>query len=621
MIIIEVGGNLQSLKVSTIKEIEQLYEYTVERDQFISVELAEKMSFLSSIINREISIYIDRKGKVTDVRVGDDKTVTLTEPEGKRNPNRLSGIRCIHTHPGGNSQLSEIDIHTLYMLKLDAMAAIGIRNEKITGLSVALPIIEDTDINKARENGLTPASQGIFELKAEIIGPMGITDCKINNIMELIVEKDRQSLRVQDDNSVNKDRAILVGIELPESKIIGGINESVISIDELEELTLTAGGEVVTKIIQKKKSRDSAFLVGKGKIEEINLISQGTGANLIIFDSELSGAQVKNIEALTGVRVLDRTNLILDIFAQRARSSEGKLQVELAQLRYSLPRLMGLGAQLSRLGGGIGTRGPGEKKLETDRRHIRRRIDYLEQQLEKIKKQRSTMRKSREKNDIPTFALVGYTNAGKSTLLNKICQSDVYAENKLFATLDPTTRKFEIAQNKQALMTDTVGFIRNLPHHLVEAFKSTLEEALFADILLHVVDKSNEQASNHIEVVEKILNDLGAEEKITILVLNKADIDESKSNIVRTEGYNHVFEISSLTGEGLEQLVECMRSLVKDSEIRLELLVPYSEGWVEAYVHKNGVIYDKSYEPEGTKLIGIIKSDFYNRIEKFNTAK
>jgi len=621
VIIIEVGGNLQSLKVSTIKEIEQLYEYTVERDQFISVELAEKMSFLSSIINREISIYIDRKGKVTDVRVGDDKTVTLTEPEGKRNPNRLSGIRCIHTHPGGNSQLSEIDIHTLYMLKLDAMAAIGIRNEKITGLSVALPIIEDTDINKARENGLTPASQGIFELKAEIIGPMGITDCKINNIMELIVEKDRQSLRVQDDNSVNKDRAILVGIELPESKIIGGINESVISIDELEELTLTAGGEVVTKIIQKKKSRDSAFLVGKGKIEEINLISQGTGANLIIFDSELSGAQVKNIEALTGVRVLDRTNLILDIFAQRARSSEGKLQVELAQLRYSLPRLMGLGAQLSRLGGGIGTRGPGEKKLETDRRHIRRRIDYLEQQLEKIKKQRSTMRKSREKNDIPTFALVGYTNAGKSTLLNKICQSDVYAENKLFATLDPTTRKFEIAQNKQALMTDTVGFIRNLPHHLVEAFKSTLEEALFADILLHVVDKSNEQASNHIEVVEKILNDLGAEEKITILVLNKADIDESKSNIVRTEGYNHVFEISSLTGEGLEQLVECMRSLVKDSEIRLELLVPYSEGWVEAYVHKNGVIYDKSYEPEGTKLIGIIKSDFYNRIEKFNTAK
>lgn len=383
------------------------------------------------------------------------------------------------------------------------------------------------------------------------------------------------------------------------------------------ELAKTAGAIVVDTILQKRPSKDPAFLIGKGKLAEISRIVQAKEIDLIIFDEELSGSQLRNIENFTNTKVVDRTGLILDIFGQRAKSREGRVQVELAQLNYLMPRLQGRGIALSRLGAGIGTRGPGETKLETDRRHIRRRIDSLKNELNEIQNQRQTIRREREKNKIPVIALVGYTNAGKSTLLNALCDADVFAEDKLFATLDTTTRKLQLEDNTTVLLSDTVGFIRKLPHQLVEAFKSTLEEAVLADLLLIVADASDPYSSDHIRVVNEILNDLGASDKPSILVWNKWDLVDSdfRTPIFRDKLIE--INVSAVTGEGLDELKEAIKNNLEPDTKKLKLHIPFSEGWVLPFIYENGVVNSIYYEDDVSVVEAEIDIKCINRVSSF----
>ena len=413
------------------------------------------------------------------------------------------------------------------------------------------------------------------------------------------------------------ERAILVALELESGEIIDGKTEGERSLDELEELAKTAGLTVVDKVLQRKSSIDSAFYIGKGKLEKLSLLRQSLDANLIVFDDELSGAQVRNIENITGVKVIDRTVLILDIFAKRAKSKEGKIQVELAQLKYRLPRLTGMGTALSRLGGGIGTRGPGEKKLEIDKRHIRRRIELLEKELEEISKRRNLTREKRKKNNIPVVALVGYTNAGKSTLMNKLCNSSVFAENMLFATLDPAARNMVLPDGRNVMLVDTVGFIRKLPHELVEAFKSTLEEAVHADVLLHVVDISNSEAESQIKVSENILNSLGAMNKPVITILNKCDLVKEDTIHTLGLGKKNTYEVSAITGKGIDNIINAIMEAIPAREKEVCLQVPYNEAWVLSYVHDKGKVISVEYGEEAISLKAVLGNDALSKVERF----
>ncbi|MEG6612888.1 GTPase HflX [Pseudoclostridium thermosuccinogenes] len=581
--------------------MESLYDIEAFKREFLPEELVLKVADLTGRINREIAVYMDRKGRVIDVSIGDSATVTLSEVEGRRSNARLSGVRCLHTHPNGDPHLSMVDISSLLNLRMDAMVAVGVKSGSVTGIYAAVP---KRDAN------------GAFT-EAEIYGPYGVGDDRMNALFEIISGLDKDTRRPAEVNDNRTERAILVGLETSREKMINSKSQGERSLEELEELAHTAGVIVVHKILQRRQMKDPAFYIGRGMVEQLSLLRQELNADVLIFDDELSGAQVRNIEELAGARVVDRTTLILDIFAQRARSREGKLQVELAQLKYRLPRLMGLGGQLSRLGGGIGTRGPGEKKLETDRRHIRRRIRYLEGELEVLNKRRSLIREGRHRNSMPVIALVGYTNAGKSTLMNKLCGTDVFAEDKLFATLDPTTRSLTLQDGREVLLTDTVGFIRKLPHELVEAFKSTLEEAVYADMLIHVVDASSEEAEEQIAVVNDLLRSLGALDKPVILALNKMDLAGEQGRMPVAEAGDRVFEISAATGQGLDKLLEGIASLMPADEINVEVLAPYDAGWVLPYIHQNGRVLSQDYTETGIKVNAMLKSSKIERINDY----
>ena len=389
-------------------------------------------------------------------------------------------------------------------------------------------------------------------------------------------------------NEEIRQRALLVAADCGEYDVD-------VSLDELEELTETAGAQVVGRLIQKRSALDSATCVGAGRLQEAAAFCQNNQVDLLVFDHELTAAQIRNIERICDVAVLDRTMVILDIFAQRANTSEGRLQVELAQQRYRLPRLMGLGQSLSRLGGGVGTRGPGETKLETDRRHIRRRIQTLEAQLEELKKRRNLQRSRRRKDGMPVVAVVGYTNVGKSTLLNALTGAQVLSKDMLFATLDTTSRALELPDGRQVLVVDTVGFIRRLPHHLVMAFKSTLEEAAYADLILNVCDISSPEAQAQVEVTTSLLEELGAGNTPTLMVLNKADkLTELPEPLDR----NTVL-ISAKTGMGLEELKRRMAQMIQPSQLRVQLCLPYDQGGLLAKVRENGRVFSQEYRPEG----------------------
>lgn len=402
-------------------------------------------------------------------------------------------------------------------------------------------------------------------------------------------------------------RAILIGADT-------GEYDAESSMDELAELAQTAGAEELARVIQKREAYEAATVIGEGKLAEVKELCDSLGAELLIFDCELTASQIRNVEDETDVRVIDRTMLILDIFAGRAVSREGKLQVELAQLKYRLPRLMGIGASLSRLGGGIGTRGPGETQLETDRRHIRRRIDKLSAELRELEERRGFTRNRRKKDSVQVGAIVGYTNAGKSTLLNLLTGAGVLAEDKLFATLDPTARSIELPDGRSLLLIDTVGLIRRLPHHLVEAFKSTLEEAASADIIIHVCDAADPEAAEKADVTLKTLADLGAAEIPVVTVLNKCDlltehIPEDSATV----------KISAKNNQGIDRLLQVIAANLPETAKRMKLLLPYDKAGYTAKLRENGKVFSEEYTENGVLVDALVDQMLITQMEQYKT--
>ena len=385
------------------------------------------------------------------------------------------------------------------------------------------------------------------------------------------------------------ERVLLVSVDTGEF-------DAAVSLAELAELVATAGGEVVDVATQKKESPDKATCLGSGRAQEIALQCEAEDIDLVVMDRELSPTQLRNLEEIFPCRLIDRTMLILDIFAGRARSAEGRLQVELAQLQYMLPRLTGQGAALSRQGGGIGTRGPGETKLESDKRHIRRRLSAIREQLEKVESQRKLRRERRRKDGIPTVALVGYTNAGKSTLLNHLTDAGVLAEDKLFATLDPTARALRLPDGREVMLVDTVGFVRRLPHQLVRAFHSTLEEAVEADVILNICDASSPHAAEHLQVTGDLLNELGCGETPVLRVMNKCDLAPEIG-----DNPNHI-RISALSGDGVEALLEAVAEALPPDRKKVKLLLPFSKGALAEQCRRDGQVEYEEYVPEGLSM-------------------
>ncbi len=410
-----------------------------------------------------------------------------------------------------------------------------------------------------------------------------------------------------------KERAVLVGLRCHSFGMDENADEETLA--ELAALVETAGAETVAMTLQTRPAPDARTFIGEGKAQEVKELAEANEADLIIFDNELSPSQMRVLEEMTDKTVLDRSALILDIFAQRARTGEGKLQVELAQYQYILPRLAGLGHAMSRLGGGIGTRGPGESKLESDRRHIRRRIDKLREDLEQVRQVRAVQRRQRKKTELPLVAIVGYTNAGKSTLLNLLTDAGIEANDRLFDTLDPTTRKKRISDTQEILLSDTVGFIRKLPHHLVSAFKATLEELAYADLLLHVVDVSDPNWEIHAATVDKVIEQLGAQEIPRVMVYNKAD----KCDELPTARDGVLF--SAKTGEGTEALLAAIEKALGRGKHEMHLCIPYSDGAALDVLHREGQVKSIEYGEAGTLVTVIVDDKLCGQMQKYRVEE
>ena len=406
--------------------------------------------------------------------------------------------------------------------------------------------------------------------------------------------------------------------EIEEKEILVGVSEqegddAEDSVTELAELVKTAGATVVGTLIQKRETIHPGTYVGTGKVEEIAQLIAQTGATGIVCDDELSPAQLRNLENMLDTKVMDRTLIILDIFAARATTSEGKIQVELAQLKYRLSRLSGLGKTMSRLGGGIGTRGPGEKKLEIDRRLINDRIAQLNRELKEVVKHREITRAKRAKSEVPVVAIVGYTNAGKSTLLNHLTDAEVLEEDKLFATLDPTTRMLELDGHQQVLLTDTVGFIRKLPHHLIEAFKSTLEEAKYADYIFHVVDASNPQMDKQMHIVYETLDHLGVKNKKMVTLFNKMD-QRTEEEPLQDFRADHILQISAANNQGLDEIKALLQEMLREDKVYIERVIPYAQAGIIQLVREKGELVSEEYVPEGIEIKAYVPMEVYGKL-------
>lgn len=582
----EIKGNIKGIRDSVIAELQKLYD--MQSPQLVSQELAVKLADITEYINREISVYITRSGQIIEIAVGDNATVELPSFSGRRGAGRLSGIRCIHTHPGGNPYLSGVDISALKNNKYDAMVAIGVVSPDFTKSELTFGMITGIDSNE--------------NYTAECYGPYTIEEAEninfVNTVstIERILDKQTGTASLQ----VMSERAILIGMEWGRNDSLWTVDDS---LEELKQLADTAGATVIKKFIQKRPKPDPAFFIGRGKVQELALYAQQENIDLCIFDDELSPAQQRNIESVMGIRILDRTALILDIFAQRACTNEGKLQVELAQLQYTLPRIMGKGLMLSRLGGGIGTRGPGETKLEVDRRRIRDRIAFIKEQIEKVKAVRSLHRSKRKKNNVFEVSLVGYTNAGKSTLLNTLTNSDIYAKDQLFATLDPTTRQLTLPNKQEIIITDTVGFIQRLPHQLIAAFRSTLEVVTEADLLVHVIDVSHELYKEQAAAVHEVIKEIGAESKPVITVYNKIDKLPPDSKLAdRLALEEDTVCISAAKKLNLETLQQMIESHLKSKAVEVTLCIPYAETAKAAQLHETANVLEQDYTENGAVM-------------------
>ena len=591
-----IYGNIDGVKKSAIEELDRLYKVKCPKDEVCSIEIIEVISRVSSFIEREVSVAIDRRGNIKSIAIGDSTSVEIETLDIREK--KLAGVRIIHTHPNGMSNLSALDISALIKLKLDAIVAIGIYEGKILDCSLGMLTVNDDKLDY-EEKGNIPLEE---ITKIHILN-------KINYIDSLVKEKDI----IEDD----EEKAILVGSDTRES------------LEELKELTKACDIPVLESVYQSRNKIDVAFYIGRGKVLEIAQLRQKLRANVVIFDDELSGSQVRNLEAAIGAKVIDRTTLILEIFARRAKSREAKIQVELAQLKYRMSRLQGLGTIMSRTGGGIGTKGPGEKKLETDRRHIKEQIYDLNDELKKIKKIRETQREKRNKESIPKVSLVGYTNAGKSTLRNALCdvaaQKEVVGKEKvfeadmLFATLDITTRAIVLKNKGVITLTDTVGFVRKLPHDLVEAFKSTLEEVIYSDLLCHVVDTSSDTAIEQIKAVEEVLSELGASDKKTILVLNKIDkaTEEQLENVKKATSEYETIEISAREGINLEELLGLIEENLPYKMKKCEYLIPYDRSDMSSFLHRNGRVLEEDYRENGTFMFVEVDEESYNKSKDY----
>ncbi len=579
-----IHGNLTGIRESTLNELEKLYDAEFERDAFLPDRLLNILVRYTDLLNRELLVYLGRDGTVLEIAIGSIGSIALPEMHLRRNLDRLSGFRCVHTHPGGDARLSDVDLQALRLLRFDSMCAVGVGEGRCTGISAAF----------------------LGEVEYENLSIVVKGPVKPGRIPQQLWMKEIELAEERVKRAIEKG-----GLVEEAEKVMLISTDSDDSLDELASLAETAGAMVITRVLQNRQKPDSATYIGSGKAEELALVCQAMEIDLAILDDELTGAQQRNLENVLGVRVIDRTALILDIFAQRAQSAEGKLQVELAQMKYRLPRLQGMGTALSRLGGGIGTRGPGETRLEVDRRRIRRRIDDLESQLTEIRKQRDLRRARREKTGQITVALVGYTNAGKSTLLNALSGADVLVEDKLFATLDPVMRQVSLPENRQCLVVDTVGFIRKLPHQLVQAFRSTLEEALYADLLVVVSDLSSPNYAQQRATVFEVLGDLGAGDKPVLEALNKADRVHITGMIEPADA----ILISAKEGTGLDALKAGIGKRIAALRHRVELLIPYDRGGALSLIHDRGQVLEEEYTDAGTRVVCLLDATTYQRVK------
>lgn len=563
----EIHGNTEGIRKTVLDELTTLYDVQLEPGQFMPQDLLQSLCGYSASMNREIAVYITRFGEVADVLIGRADSIDLPDLRLRRGERRLSMVRCVHTHPRATGELSDVDVSALLSMRFDAMCAVGV-SEDGRPTSVQCAFLDAESEGHVRRTELISARR----LPQE----------------EWLAEIERTDAAYRAANPATRtgrERAVLVGIESEES------------LDELEELAKTAGAETVLRVLQKRPKPDPVFCVGKGKAEELSLRCQAAQADLVIFDEELSGVMQKNLEETLRLKVVDRTALILDIFAARASTREGKLQVEMAQLRYRSQRLLGQGLVLSRLAGGIGTRGPGESKLEVNRRRIRECLTDLERELEQIERQRGLRRQSREKNGVPIVALVGYTNAGKSTLFNRLTGADVYVENQLFATLDSVSRPIELPHGGKALLVDTVGFIRKLPHELVKAFRATLEEARLADVLIMVLDGADAQMEGRRRTVEEVLDSLGATEAPRVEAVNKCDLIASDAQFLPGALY-----ISASTGENVEKLLLRVESELEAGAQEVRLLIPFSRYALVSRLHAMGGVLEQRHSEEGVEM-------------------
>lgn len=534
----DISGDLSGIRASQVQELKHLSEIKTERSELIHPDILKELIRLTQLWNREIAIYVSRNGILLAAAVGRHATVALPPIKGRSIGKHL---RCIHTHPNGNYQLSPLDHSALASLQLESMSSVGVHDGALTGIQIAYrrmerdPYIVD----------LSPQNWDTFDY--------------LEGLSNLEESSPRKLKTV---TAQGKERAFLIALEESEQET----NEDLL---ELRELARTAGVNVVGQLVQLRRYGQTRSYFGSGKLEELVHRLQETEANVLICDDELSPTQLRTLEMETGLKVLDRTGLILDIFAQRAQSREGKLQVELAQLKHLLPYLTGQGQALSRLGAGVGSRGPGETKLELDRRRMRDRINSLEKELKLVLQHRDVQRRQRTRSGLPIIALVGYTNTGKTTFMKLAMEragsrSDLPAgENKLFATLDPIVRSIKIDSTLEILLSDTVGFIRKLPTQLLRAFIATLEEVQQADGLIHVVDASHPQALQHAETVKEVLNQLGCADKPMITLLNKVDKVDDDDNLNELAGYlPYPIKISLTRGDSLRPVWQHISSLL-----------------------------------------------------------
>ncbi|MFZ7131992.1 MAG: GTPase HflX [Eubacteriales bacterium] len=594
-----IHGNIKGIKKTILDELDNLIDYNIEKGKLIDHDVTDKLLQITEKINKEILVIIDNSNKIISVSIGDNKTTDIHTMDLKIRKRGLNGLNCLHTHPNLDPRLSPADFSSLELLRFNVLGAIG-KNMKTNKPIVNIGLLV-FDKNK---------------LKTEEYGPFTINmlnDFKYDHINN---ETNKYLISRTTEEIEEDERAVLVGLNTDGDHVLD-IEDS---IEELRELCKTAGAVPVGIIIQNKERADNTTYLGKGKLDELRLLIQNAKANLIICNDELTSIQIKVIEASLGVKVIDRTALILDIFARHAKTSEGKLQVELAQLKYRLPRLQGLGKVLSRTGGGIGTRGPGEKKLEIDRRTIYREINILENKIKNINKIRQQQKNQRQKNSIPQVALVGYTNAGKSTLFNVLTNSQVLSENKLFATLDSTIRKIKNI-DRDILLSDTVGFIDKLPHDLVKAFESTLEDVSDADLLLHVIDASNAKFLEQVQLVNEVLKSIGSRNINTVLVFNKIDKKCNGFEIQYSALRDKKVMISAKYTEGIDELLSMILNEIYGRAEMVELHIPYDDMKFVAHLHELGIVQDDIYLDEYIKLKVMYREDIAHIVKKYNSGE